>query len=240
MKTYPRNDVNIHLGGWSAKPEYWEEIKQTISDYMGSGFPFKKFDHNYGKGTIVNELYKSKKKNYDYLLTADSDIIFDANHPNLLERCIEAANESEKVKKKPFGILSLNQLGQNCHLPHCVYQNRHKYKGQYGDEEIVWPTGSGGIAGGCLFTNTKCWEAVGGYRLMGVYVGDDAYYLIDAMQKGYTIQMFESGPIVHPLDNDPEYAKWKVKVCQRDSGGRKTNINTQIKEAEEFWKRHGN
>jgi hypothetical protein len=73
---------------------------------------------------------------------------------------------------------------------------------------------------------------------MGVYAGDDAYALIDTVNCGYSIQMFESLPVIHPPDNDSEYAKWKYVVCQRDSSGGKikNNIEDKIKEAEDFWR----
>ena len=237
IKSYPEVTIDIIFGGWCNDESYWVEIKNTIAEHIGPGIPIKKFDRNYGKATVVNTLYNSRgDKNYTYLLTADSDIVFDANIPQLFERCVEAAQESENTRQKPFGIMALNQKGQNCHMAQFVYQNRHKYQGKYGEEEIVWPHGAGGVAGGCLFTSIKCWEATGGYRIMSVYSGDDAYYLLDAAKKGYSLQMFETGPIIHPLDDDEEYAKWKVKVCQRDSGPRRDNINNYINEADDFWK----
>jgi hypothetical protein len=70
---------------------------------------------------------------------------------------------------------------------------------------------------------------------MGVYAGDDAYLLMDLGMRGFTWQMADTIPIIHPPENDAEYAKWKVKVCQRDSGVVKQNIDAQIKEASEFW-----
>lgn len=242
IKEHPYPDLKIILGGWVQTDEYWNQIKETVRDYIGPGVPIKRFDRNYGKATVVNTLYKSKgDQKFDYMLTADSDIVFDANQPNLFKRCIEAANESVRKRNKPFGIMALNQMGQCCHLKEHVYQNRHKYQGSNGVEEIVWPRGNGGIAGGCLFTSTKCWEEIGGYRVMGVYSGDDAYYLIDANARGYSLQMFESGKIVHPHDHDQEYAQWKFRICQRDSAGgvRKNNINDKIAEADQFWnKKH--
>lgn len=239
LKNNPYPDLRIILGGWCL-PEFWDEVKQTVTDHMGSGVTIKRFDKNYGKATIVNTIYKSvTDKKFDYMLTADSDIVFDGNQPNLFIRCIEAAKASEKIRQKPFGILALNQMGQNCHLKDHVYQNRQKFTGSFGEEEIVWPRGAGGIAGGCLFTSIRCWEATNGYRIMSVYSGDDAYYLLDAANKGFSLQMFETGKIIHPLDDDIEYAKWKVKVCQRDSGHSRTDISKFIDEADEFWKNHG-
>ena len=236
LKNNPYPGLKVVLGGWTV-PEYWDELKKTVMDYMGSGIPIKRFDKNYGKATVVNTLHKSiNDGEFEYMLTADSDIVFDVNQPNLFIRSIECAKESEKFRGKPFGMLSMNQMGQNCHLKDHVYRNRHKYAGKFGEEEIVWPHGAGGIAGGCIFTSSKCWKSVGGYRIMGCYAGDDAYYLIDTINKGYTIQMYETGKIIHPLDDDVEYAKWKVKVCQRDSGPVKTDLSKFVAEADEFWR----
>lgn len=233
----PYKDVDVIFGGWCADDEYWKEIKECVKTHVGSGIPIKKFDKNYGKATIVNSLYKEKgDKQYDFILSADSDILFDPSQTNFFLRAMESARISEIVKQKPFGMISFNQRGQNCHLPSYVYQNRHPYKGSFGQEEIVWPHGRGGIAGGCIFTSTRCWEEIGGYRVMGVYAGDDAYYLVDCMNRNYSIQMFESCHVIHPADHDSEYAMWKRKVCQRDSSGTiKTNISDKIKEAEDFW-----
>lgn len=231
----PYPNLKIVLGGW-AQEEYWPEIQIAVRDSIGPGIKIKKFDKNYGKATVVNTLHESiANETHDFILTADSDIIFDETQPNLFERLVEVSQESAKNRKIPFGLISLNQLAQNCHLPNCVYQNRQKYSGKYGEEEFVWPSGNGGIAGGCLFISSKCWKDVGGYRVMGVYAGDDAYFLIDTIQKGYSIQMFETGKIIHPHDHDQEYAQWKVKVCQRDSGITKQDINIQIDEANSFW-----
>jgi hypothetical protein len=50
--------------------------------------------------------------------------------------------------------------------------------------------------------------------------------------------MTDSIKIIHPTENDDEYAKWKSMVCRRDSFGVQTrpNIDSIVKEAEEFWK----
>jgi len=234
LKKYPFAELEVILGGW-AREEYWSQIRETINDHLGRETIVKKFDKNCGKAVIVNTIYKGLTKKYDYLLTADSDIIFLENQPHMFERLVEVSHKSSALRKRKFGMIALNQQGQNCHLQDHVYKNRKKYQGKFGEEEIVWPNGHGGIAGGCLFTTTGCWESTGGYRVMGVYAGDDAYYLIDAVSKGFSIQMFESLAIRHPLDDDPEYNKWKHKTCQRESGHRKINIDQQINEADEFW-----
>lgn len=240
LEKYPYPDLDVKIGGW-AKEEYWPELKEQIQKYIGKTQSIKKFDKNYGKAKTVNSLYeiKNKSKKYNYLLTADSDIIFSPDEPHIFDRLVDAAKKLPKLRGKPFGLISLNQKAQNCHLPNEVYKNRKKFKGKYGDEEVVWPNGKGGIAGGCIFCPTKVWEKVGGYRVMGIYSGDDAYFLVDVCDRGYSIQMFETLSIIHPHDHDQEYAKWKVKVCQRDSGHVKKDLSKYIKEADEFWDSHG-
>ena len=174
------------------------------------------------------------------MLTADSDIVFPLESENIFNRLIHATNVVVAHKKRDWGMIGLNQLSQNCHLP-CCYENRIEYNSIQGSglkEKMVWPTGGGGIAGGCIFVNADAWRKLGGYKVMGCYAGDDAFWLITLLLNGYSIQMIDTLGIIHPPENDEEYAKWKVKVCQRDSGFERSNIEEQVKEAEDFWKNH--
>jgi glycosyltransferase involved in cell wall biosynthesis len=234
-------DVKFALGGW-CKDEYWDKFVNLINtNYAKNKITLIRCDRNYGKAVTVNLLYsKVKEKNVDfkYILTCDSDILFPKETKNLIHRLEQLPVQSHKHTKKPFGMVSLNQLGANCHWKVC-YQNEYTYTNTFGNvEKIVYPTAPSGIAGGCLFINKECWEKVGGYRQMGLYSGDDAWFLVDTYQSGFSHQMADSIGIVHPEENDEEYAKWKHKVCQRDSVGgiRKANIDHIIKEADEFWK----
>jgi hypothetical protein len=229
----------VLLGGWSPNEDYWKRIREVIADKF-SHVPHKiiKFDRNYGKAVVVNELSKQLDPKNKYMLTADSDILFTSDVPNMFVRLVQAANVMTVAKKREVGMIGLNQLGHNCHLP-CCYENQHVYTNTFNaQEKIVWPTGSGGIAGGSLMFNIAAWRKIGGYRVMGCYAGDDAYSLIDLLQNGYSVQMADTIGIIHPQEADEEYAKWKVMVCQRDSGVDKNNIEAQIAEAEEFWKNH--
>lgn len=229
----------VLLGGWSPNEEYWTQIRNVIADKF-SHIPHKiiKFDRNYGKAVVVNELSKQINPKNQFMLTADSDIISTQEVPDMFGRLVHAAAVMTVTKKREVGMIGLNQLGHNCHLP-CCYENQHTFNSPFGQQEkIIWPTGSGGIAGGSLLFNLAAWRKIGGYRVMGCYAGDDAYSLIDLLQAGYSIQLAESIGIIHPHEADEEYAKWKVMVCQRDSGQGKNNIESQITEAEEFWKNH--
>lgn len=239
-KKYP-GVGEIIFGGWSPDEEYWKTIRKTISDSFGHvKHKVIKFDRNYGKAVIVNELSKQINSNNKYILTADSDILFPMETNNMFERLIHSINAVVAHKKIDWGMIGLNQLEANCHLP-CCYENQVEFTNPIDKnlkEKIVWPNGGGGIAGGCIFINVEAWKKVGGYRKSGVYAGDDSYLLIDLLQNGYSIQLIDTIGIIHPSEGhgEDDYAQWKVKVCQRDSGVRRDNIDQQICEAEEFWK----
>jgi hypothetical protein len=234
-------DVKFALGGW-CKDEYWDKFVDLVnSKYAKNKITLIRCDRNYGKAVTVNLLYnKIKEKNVDfkYILTCDSDILFPKETKNMIHRLEQLPAQSHTHTKKPFGMVSLNQLGANCHWKVC-YENQFTYTNTFGDvEKMVYPTAPSGIAGGCLFISKECWEKVGGYRQMGVYAGDDAYFLIDTYLKGFSHQMSDTIGIIHPEDGDEEYAKWKHKVCGRDTAGgiKRENIDDKIKEADEFWK----
>lgn len=235
--------LTIVMGGWAATDDLWNQLVAACKTYISPDFTPVRFDRNYGKALIVNKLMKvvtEQKTKFDFMLTADSDILFQPDLKNMFGRLIIAAQQCETAKKKPFGLMALNQKGEGCHYQSC-YQNTLSYNLNDDTsstvEKIVWPQSPSGIAGGCLFLSRKMWETVGGYRVMGVYAGDDAYLLLDCYTKGFSYQMADTIAIVHPPENDAEYAQWKVRTCQRDSAnGVKTNIDAQIKEADNFWK----
>lgn len=239
LKEHKITNVDVCFGGWCVDKQQWEPIINTIRENFGKK-DILSFKDNVGKAVVINALTKRfLKPHHKYIMSADSDILFPNDNEEFFNRLIAMANKSETIKNKPFGLLGLQQKGQGCHYKTC-YENVYDYcvdiNGKNFTEKLVWPNQPSGIAGGCLFISKRAWETVGGYRVMGVYAGDDAYFLMDLGQRGFTWQMSDSIPIVHPPENDEEYAKWKVMVCQRDSGVNKMNIDAQIKEASEFWK----
>lgn len=234
LRTYPTDDVTVMFGGWAAD-EYWDQIESYIKENFKNLKVLKRFEKNFGKAFIVNNLAKSLTDEA-FILNADSDIIFDVSEPNLFRRLLECAAVSVKARNMPFGMVALNQKGQCCHLP-VAEAVKYQYTNSFNQVEVVgFPRGNGGIAGGCIFVNAEVWKHLGGYREMGVYAGDDAYLLIDIYNINHSIQMFKSLAIIHPQENDEIYAKWKFKVCQRDSaGGQGALSDEKIDEAEGFW-----
>lgn len=239
LKDHKIENVDVCFGGWCSNKQHWDSVINTIRDQFGKKEVLS-FKDNVGKAVVINTLTKKfLKPHHKYIMSADSDILFPNDNEEFFNRLVAMANKTEVIKGKPFGLLGLQQKGQGCHYKTC-YENVNEYvvdiKGKKFSEKVVWPNQPSGIAGGCLFISRRAWETVGGYRVMGVYAGDDAYFLMDLGQRGFTWQMSDSIPIVHPPENDEEYARWKVMVCQRDSGAHKPNIDAQIREASEFWR----
>lgn len=235
-------NVSVVIGGWAKTDELWNKIVEAGKEALGTSFNPIRFDKNYGKAATVNKLVAVANENaiaYEALLTSDSDILFPLETKHMFNRLVVAAIRSEAAKGRIWGLIALNQLGNGCHWKVC-YENGFDYAIQAGPdsfkEKVVWPSRPSGIAGGCLFLNRKMWDAVGGYRVMGVYAGDDAYLLVDCAVRGFSYQLMDTVSIVHPPENDEVYAQWKVRVCQRDSmTGPKANIDGIIKETDEFW-----
>ena len=236
-KKYNYN-LPVLFGGWVAD-EFWNEMVSFIKSNFPNIVGLSRFERNYGKAIVVNKLYefvKEKKLNFKYILHADSDIIFPLETPEMIERLEYAAEQSISFTKKPFGLIAPLQLEGNCHLS-CCYENKYTYSFKSYNEVMVHPTNPSGIAGSCWFTSSEAWELVKGYRVLGVYAGDDAYYLLDIGTRGYSYQVSDSISVIHPREKDDAYSKWKAMVCPRDSwGGQvKHNINNIINEADQFW-----
>ena len=230
-----KDSIHFIFGGWCINNEYWNILSTKINEYFNVNAV--RFDKNYGKAYVVNSLIALSETNFkfEYILTLDSDIMFDNNEPNIFERLMTCVKMSESIRCIPVGLIALNQSVGNCHLP-MVYENKIEFPSNYGIEKLVYPNGNGGIAGGCFFIQLKNWKLVGGYRVMGVYAGDDAYLLIDLINKGMSIQMAHTIRCIHPFETDAKYAQWKGKICQRDqieiTNG---TLEYKIKEANEFW-----
>ena len=236
---YLKKNIDVHtinfiFGGWCINDEYWNIISTLIVKLFNS-VPIR-FDKNYGKAYVVNSLIKTAQSNimFKYILTLDSDILFDINEPNIFERLIYSVGISECTRDIPVGLIALNQSVGNCHLSN-IYENNIVFMGNYGLENLVYPNSSGGIAGGCLFITLEGWNLVGGYRIMGVYAGDDAYLLIDLLENRISIQMADTIKCIHPYEGDSKYANWKVDVCQRYQISLNNSLDEKINEANDFW-----
>lgn len=235
-------NMSITLGGWASKDEYWDKIVEACHLYISPQLTPSRFDKNYGKAHVVNNLVAAslnQNGNIEAILTADSDILFPLETQHMFLRLSIAAEQSIKTKKQNWGMIALNQLGQCCHWK-CCYDNQMKYiatiKNQQFPELLVWPTNPSGIAGGCLFLNKEYWwDKLGGYPNKSLYGPDDALTLAYCPHYGYSWQLADTIGIIHPQENDEEYAQWKVKVCQRAAHNPGEKLEDLIKEADEFW-----
>ena len=236
IKKNPYN-VDVYIGGYVAKDEHWNKINATIKDYP---YNITRFDKNYGKAYVTNAIVKKalETKKYEHLLLSDYDIVFMKEEKHFFERLLEAARYTSHHRKLQLGMIGINQSEKQCHAISSLNQNVFKYTNQYGEEEtILWNNYPGYIGGGCIFTSIEIWNIVGGYRVMGVYAGEDAYYLIDMKNNHRSWQLMESLHILHPHDTDTEYYNFKCGICAKITNGtnRVNNLDTYINQMSDFW-----
>jgi hypothetical protein len=234
--------LSLWFGGWG-REEYLHEIVDVIRDLFSNDiYEIARFDRNYGKALMVNETVKAMERNEPggYMLLLDADIVLDVSCQDMVARLAYIATQSRTFTNKPFGLIAPSQTEGNCHSPK-IYDNSYtiptQQAQQVGAEKIFYPSQPSGIAGGCIFCGFEAWREVGGYRPMGVYAGDDAHLLLDIGQAGYSYQVAADIHVIHPVDHDTEYAKWKMEVCHRASDGRsRSDLSAYIAEADAFWK----
>lgn len=225
MSTYYRNGYTFKcvFGGYCKSEEYWGLITREIGNHT-----VVKFDNNYGKAYVVNELSKHITDE-QYILTADSDILYKETEQDIVFRLIEAFNYAKSINLNP-SLISLFQEENNCQILELCYQNKYYYNGHYQCEMICHPYGNGGVAGGCLFISVNFWKRVGGYKVLGVYAGDDANIMKDSYDLGYKFLMSNSIRIIHPNENNIEYKNWKINTCPNSM-----EHSEAISKASDFW-----
>ena len=186
-------------------------------------------------------MYETVRTKFDfkYFLTADSDIIFTIETPNLFPRLIDCAEGSVDIRGKPFGFIGLQQEQNGCHRLDLIWKNKYHIINRYDkEEELVYPNISAGIAGGCLFISTDLWELIGGYKIRGVYAGDDAHLIHDTHQVGFSYQVSPEISIIHPSSSDSDYSEHKHRWCRKGethTPKTKKELEKVIKELEQYW-----
>jgi hypothetical protein len=151
---------------------------------------------------------------------------------------------SKTFIKKEFGICALNQLDECAH----TVTKKDLIIIQYTNDDIPEEFGVAktpdGIAGGALFINRKAWDKVKGYRVLGVYAGDDAYLIHDIARAGLITYVSYTLDVIHPREKDSEYRKLKFKALSDDtltgSNLSKDKYDSIIQKHEDFWKEENN
>ena len=230
------DSINFCFGGWCINDDYWNIISNKIKELFN--IEAIRFEKNYGKAYVVNKLinFSQKNINFKYILTLDSDILIDVNEEKIFERLISCVGLSTLLLKKKCGLIALNQSENNAHIIDYIYQNQLIVNNGLKIEKIVYSNGYSGIAGGCLFIPLDSWNIVGGYRIMGVYAGDDAYLLVDLYNKNMLILMVDTIKCIHPYETNEQYLKWKGETCQKNQIVVDENkLNELINDTYKFW-----
>jgi len=220
--------ITVVIGGWCVEGEvdYCERLFNLVS-LRDQKVEMRHFSGNYGKAHVVNTMIEEYGEGYKYIFTLDSDIRFVETEGNIIKRSYDVAQEIDN-----FGLLSMNQLENNCQL-----YDRYTEKKVVNNEILRWHPGGAGMAGGCLFVSKGAWDDVKGYQRLGVYDGDDGFLMLDMTAKKYFIATAATIDVIHPYYDELKegYNKWKGDVLshRRDVG--KGNYEEKLADAEKFW-----
>ena len=175
----------------------WKEFDEIINKYK----PIKyiKQKSNLGKAYNINLLTKDIPINkYDLLLTFDSDIIFIDS-----VKYIEKINILLKIiNYRKLGLISFNFLENNVHIFEKLNKNL-KIKSHH----FFWNKNRNSIGGGCWLVNFKYWKLIKGYKIMGVYCGEDGYLLNCMNKRNLFCAVDISINVIHPKEKNSKYQK---------------------------------
>jgi hypothetical protein len=208
--------VDRYYAGWCSDEAYWDAIDAEMQALQPR--VVRRQTRNWGKARNVNELVSElDAAAYDAMLTMDSDIVFRD------DVCYE--HELGKLYRElpNMGVLALQQQEGCCHLLANLTRQRE-------------------VAGGCLLVDLAFWRRIGGYRVMGIYAGDDGCLFQDAKRQGAFFALVASLPVIHPPDQNMAYAHWKLHMCVRDTTGRactESELQDRSAEADAFWEQDG-
>lgn len=236
QRQFPYNNIKFIFGGYCKEDQYWNEINEIVTK---NNFGIcKRFDKNYGKAYTVNSLFKEFYTDEPYMLTLDSDIILDITEYDMFRRLIAVANDLPIQTNHSLGMLALNQKNACCHIMQMMDRQII-----VNNEILKWSSNGCGMAGGCLFINTDSFKKINGYRVMGVYSGDDGYLHADMNRINAVSMITTTISVIHPPNYnayDEKYLKWKhaqLEQCRQHSGRplTETELEINIKETANNW-----
>ena len=230
---------DFYYAGWCKNESYCNKLDTVINEH--NPIKYIKQDKNYGKAYNVNELLKDiPQDKYDMLITFDSDIIFkDNNFISTIDRI------QQNIVN--IGLLAPNMEEAPCHS--CDNFSKMKINNDiitFNDRDgSVGRERNCGISGGCLCIDFKIWKQINGYKVMGVYAGEDAQLLNDIASKQRCACIIEDLYIIHPKDENSAYNKWKGETCQRLWKEGRCNVThakllSENEKANSFWKMSDN
>ena len=166
-------EITFKISGWVKKEEYWDNLVKTV-EKQDFNISYERLEHNYGKAYVINKIVEETEE-HDYIFTCDSDIIFLENQ-HYLERFVECM---ERFPQEKRGLVAPKFNGTRVHKLN-LFDEKIAYRGKYGQEILKYNSSmEQGIAGGCIFIYHKAWKKIGGYRVTGIFGGDDGLLMKD-------------------------------------------------------------
>ncbi len=220
----------VVFSGYCPKDEHFNIIQNELQKI---GAICHREIQNVGKARILNTWIRQNINNHDFFWHSDHDILFDPDQVLLYDRLLEAFKHP---RNKPIGITSLNQKEISAHI-YTLLTSSIDYGGAYvADEKLIYNPEAGGIGGGSWVISKQCYLQTGGYREIDVYGGVDSMMHADAARNGFEVVVHANAFIIHPIEHDDRYKRWKTDVNRNVSKGIvHGSLENQIEKVNKFW-----
>lgn len=199
-------DTKLFICDNNSDSEMQSWLKTLISDKVRVIIS----ERNIGKAGIINKVYSSIGRDFDFIISLDSDLVFIDEGYNFIDEMVIAKNNNPE-----FGILSTFQQNNDQHLwdglPRVKNTNNHSIAfGKFNS-----------IAGGCIILHSQLWAQLGGYSLHGgVYGFDDGLMMQSVHLSGKLTGVIKNVRLYHPHDEDDDYRDWKrANIAKRQQKG---------------------
>jgi len=181
-------------------------VARKILEAAGFEYVVRDWGKNVGKPATVNSLVKLHRSHstLDYIVSYDSDIVI--TDKMWLIKFIDAFEKWQGPKQ--LGALAADQTGHNCH----VIKRPVSYKA--GSYNIVSQEGNFGIAGAVIFTPTKVWDLVGGYKAHRIFASDDGHFVRACYKHKLIMGVLKEVSVLHPTDKNTNYTDWKFRAAR--------------------------
>jgi hypothetical protein len=224
------------FGGWG-RPDLIAQLSDFIAHNVPNQLaPPRLFESNIGKAAVTNALYRDhvqSRADIEHLWLIDSDMLLQEPADVQAALLVELANAFGDAQGRPAGLLSLAQAEHNCHVS-AISENEVAIRLSDGSvQTVLYPNKPSGIAGGCILVSRAAWEAVEGYRELGVYAGEDGWLVYMIGHAGFAYGVAADIAVVHPYDGDVRYIEWKRDASQ--TFNHESHYTQSREHADDFW-----
>ena len=233
LEFFIENNIKLEMSiGGYALDEYWEEIMNIINTKISGKFACSmfRFDKNFGKAFVVNTLVEKYNKEFQFLLTCDSDIIFLKEENKFIDKLKNVMLNYEKEQGVKCGVVGTAYKNGGVHN----FDKMDK-TGNINGDIVCWESkNTAVVAGGCILIDYKLWKEIKGYEVKGIFGEIDASLMVKSGLSNYMNCVCMDAIVHHPEDNDSGYRDYKNSIIKKMFSSTHEEL---VEDDRKFWER---